>query len=836
MAISSETYNKDLYSLLKTKGYRPIPLDFKGEKTDPEQAVVFEFQFKKDGEKYGVSYVTVDNDVTVYYDEEQIDSPSTPSKDLDYDDTWTGFLKQLKQWAMNKQLGFDLQNKDRLGDDLAQRKYTMDKEKINEGYYPMGKTASYNDAVPTVKIILQHTRQIQEGEQRFRNVAKIFLENQLGERILAPTTRPGIAQVYARHLAEGGVPNDERWNHIKGLCEEYSKMAGFVRAVKNHQFNESAQQLVSEGVNHYTNLRETLSRMRGQRGYNTYFESWTPTLMEDESSDNTLNELFVQETLDPRIESVLPILSKLRKSVAEMKEVDELAEWADNLTEAPGAMTLKHNQDTEKSNLKAFDLEEDDDAVRAGQTARDKLKKPAFMRKAAGEKPATLGDVERSQQHRSSQAMVGQKGQELDEEGMEDTDLVIKLNKLTKAPDMFDAIYDALTSDDELGQHLQDMYFDIAREHRFHLDDDFEDIILKMADQLEHYYGEQGVAEGSDEGKTQKYEMMLSNGKVKRFTAKDDADAKRIAKGHGAKSVIKMKGDLPGNKIAEQDVAEGSEQTNESLDRLLYLANIETSKKKVDESIDDMFSLGGELPSDDKIDKVSGQDMSFDEKIRANTIQHLLQQNPSLSQDKLKELIKGKSNAELISMLREGVAEGCWGFDQWGHDTWTDAQKEVARKKKNEKQKAQRQQNKDQQNKDQQKSKQQGVAEGLNEMDKSAPQPGRDGRVSHSTYGSRDKKGSDYFQGKEALGKIITPKQMAKDALDILKKQGVGEGEFAGHYKTGPKGQLGPTEKAKNISPVIGQKEKQHPFHGKLVGNESVEYDPLDDIKKLMGK
>jgi len=54
-----------------------------------------------------------------------------------------------------------------------------------------------------------------------------------------------------------------------------------------------------------------------------------------------------------------------------------------------------------------------------------------------------------------------------------------------------------------------------------------------------------------------KYEMMLSNGKVKRFTAKDDADAKRIAKGHGAKSVIKMKGDLPGNKIAEQGVAEG---------------------------------------------------------------------------------------------------------------------------------------------------------------------------------------------------------------------------------------------------------------------------------------
>ena len=65
----------------------------------------------------------------------------------------------------------------------------------------------------------------------------------------------------------------------------------------------------------------------------------------------------------------------------------------------------------------------------------------------------------------------------------------------------------------------------------------------------------QDVAEG--EGNKQKYEMMMRNGQVKKFIAKDDADAKRIAAGHGAKSVIKMKGNVPGGKIAEQDVAEG---------------------------------------------------------------------------------------------------------------------------------------------------------------------------------------------------------------------------------------------------------------------------------------
>jgi len=400
MAIDQESFNKKLYDLLKTRGYRPIPKDSKNQRTEsPQDADVFNFTFTKGGEEMGDAWVTIDDaqDVILYYDDDIMDTGGR-SDGSEYDDSWSAFIQHLKRWAMGKQLGFELRDKNKLGDDMAQREYTKKKENISEGYYPMGKQSSYSDAVPTVKIILQHTRQIQEGEQRYRNIARIFLENQLGERILAPTTRPGVAQVYARHLAEGGVPNDERWNHIKGLCEEYTKMAGFVRATRGNQFNESAQQLVNEGINHYHNLRETLGRMRGHRGYHKYFESYTPTLMETEGDETNLTELFVQETLDPRIESVMPILSRLQKNVTEMKEVVELDEWAkslveggdgpeaseeedgdtagdagegggedapeDDLMEAPGAETLAHNQNTEKGNLKAFDLEEDSEETK----------------------------------------------------------------------------------------------------------------------------------------------------------------------------------------------------------------------------------------------------------------------------------------------------------------------------------------------------------------------------------------------------------------------------------------------------------------------------------------
>jgi hypothetical protein len=329
MPIQTDSLNKKLYDLLKTQGLKPVAKDSENETTPvPDEAEVIQFQLDTGDGTPEVLWATVDSSrkLTLYYDDDVMEDAEDSKK-------WDALRNHLKNWAMRKQLGFQLKNKDHLASDMAQRDYMNKKEKISEGYYPMGKTASYSDAVPTVKIVLQHNRSIQEGEQRYRNIAKIFLENQEGERFLAPTTKPGIARVYARHIAEGGQPHDDRWNHIGSLCEEYQKMAGFVRATRSSQFNESAQRLVNEGINHYQSLRESLSKMAGHRGYNNYFESWTPPLMEDDSDTSNINELFVQETVDPRIESVMPILSKLHKNIAEMKEVSELAEWADSLTE-----------------------------------------------------------------------------------------------------------------------------------------------------------------------------------------------------------------------------------------------------------------------------------------------------------------------------------------------------------------------------------------------------------------------------------------------------------------------------------------------------------------------
>jgi hypothetical protein len=333
MPANTESISRELYGLLKSKGYRPDMFSSSGKKVSiPEEADAFQFTFVKDDKEYGKVTVTVDglHRLIVYYGDDVENSPKADSHDSI---SFSSLQKQLKRFAKTNRLGFELSDEDNLEHDMAKREHNK-KDGLNEGYYPISKKASFSDSVPATKIILQHSKVMQEGDQRFRHIEKIFVENIQGERFLLPTIRPGIARVYARHISEGGTPYDERGTHITSLVEEYTKMAGFVRAVKNKQFNESAGRIISEGVNHYTKLKETLTRMSGKKGYREYFENYSPALMEDEHNQD-LSEMFMQSSIDPRIEQVMPILGKLSKNIneSEIVQLKEFEDWLDTIIE-----------------------------------------------------------------------------------------------------------------------------------------------------------------------------------------------------------------------------------------------------------------------------------------------------------------------------------------------------------------------------------------------------------------------------------------------------------------------------------------------------------------------
>jgi hypothetical protein len=206
----------------------------------------------------------------------------------------------------------------------------QNQDQLNEGYYGNRKM-SYSDDTPRVKMVIKHNKQLEETDQRFRHIERIFLETSDGERFQAPTTKPSRARMFARHIAEGGAYRDDRWSHLQEICEDLDTLGGFVRATTRgrEQFNESAQRMISEAVEKYQQLRETVKHLSSGRGYNKYFESYQPSLITE--TDDTLGEVFKQSTIDIRIESALPVLSKFGIKHTAIAESTMFEEWADNL-------------------------------------------------------------------------------------------------------------------------------------------------------------------------------------------------------------------------------------------------------------------------------------------------------------------------------------------------------------------------------------------------------------------------------------------------------------------------------------------------------------------------
>ena len=164
--MSLYSYNKQLFDFLSSNGYDhydedhnlvpgPSSLDVSGNSVSPQDAEVFQIQLIDDEKDRGPVTISFDGDrkLVVYFDSRVENSKS-----------WYKFMSQLKQFRQTRGITMELKKDQSLKSDMKTR---QDAKKLDEGYYPMGKSASYSNDVPSIKIILQHTRQIQEGEQRF---------------------------------------------------------------------------------------------------------------------------------------------------------------------------------------------------------------------------------------------------------------------------------------------------------------------------------------------------------------------------------------------------------------------------------------------------------------------------------------------------------------------------------------------------------------------------------------------------------------------------------------------------------------------------------------------
>jgi hypothetical protein len=248
----------------------------------------------------------------------------------------TGFLPELKNFATQHRYTFSPK-------DINQLKHTMTgmaaiKEGLFEGYYGTRKV-SYVGEQTEARLVIKHNRMIGEDDKRYRYVESLFIETVDGERFKLPFVKLSGGRAMLEHVKQGGRPYDIRGQHINEIVSEMAVLSRFNRASQQRVFEGITQELVETVHHYYLELRESLQHMATGRGYAQYFESWTPADIGDETAlVEDLKTMFIEQTLDARIEAALPTLAKIQQRGNAMKEAEIFENWANQIMEGTWAL------------------------------------------------------------------------------------------------------------------------------------------------------------------------------------------------------------------------------------------------------------------------------------------------------------------------------------------------------------------------------------------------------------------------------------------------------------------------------------------------------------------
>jgi hypothetical protein len=210
------------------------------------------------------------------------------------------------------------------------------KESLFEGYYG-NKRISYSDQPLKTRLKIRHSRDLGEGDARYRAIESLFVETADGEVFRVPSRSLTHGRMLARHIAEGGNPYDAFGQHINEIISEMGTLAKFVRAARNKSYDGPAAHMVESAIRHYADLKAKAKRMISRRGYHEARDTFDPAeITTTNEAVETIRELFLQQTLDPRVEQALPILAKLKEN--EITEADMFEQWASQIAEGTWAL------------------------------------------------------------------------------------------------------------------------------------------------------------------------------------------------------------------------------------------------------------------------------------------------------------------------------------------------------------------------------------------------------------------------------------------------------------------------------------------------------------------
>jgi hypothetical protein len=318
---------------------------------DPTTAVFFEFEFQEDADTFGsVSISLADGEnMKVYYNRDLVSKIDEDSRD-----EWYAFLKELKDYAVEHQLGFDVRditknnltkqdyenladtnktvNTDEMSEELARitKLAGVEKAPVAEGLTGTSKSSFEN--LNKTKLIIRHKGKVDETVPgaRSRQIQSLYIENEDGERFKYPMTHLAGARAMMRHVANGGRPHDEFGQHIVSTSEDIAKLNSFSRYASNKdQLNDNAGDIIEQTKLKLENLRGYMKNLSNQTHYENAskdFKTSEEQILDDETV-NKLREKFTMTNLDKRVEDAFPLINKVMaelENAGKEEQVNEL--------------------------------------------------------------------------------------------------------------------------------------------------------------------------------------------------------------------------------------------------------------------------------------------------------------------------------------------------------------------------------------------------------------------------------------------------------------------------------------------------------------------------------
>jgi hypothetical protein len=360
---------RQLFDLLVSRDFDPEILDTLGKPAvDPSEAEIFSFNFRAEsGKDYGTVVIMLagSGDLEVYCADNVGKTMEEPDKS-----EWFAFLEQLKNFAVRtNRMNFGIKN-------LNHLRYSMQGQAaIKEGLFESWtgrKDISWNAGPNESRLMIKHKRNLGEDEARFRYVESLFIETADGERYKLPFRNLTAGKAMLEHVRNGGRPYDMRGQHIAEMINELTVLSRFRRANAGKLLEGDTATLVEQTNAYYENLQRNLKSLTNGRGYNTYFESWTPLDVSEESIViEGLKHLFVTQSIDQRIEDALPLIAKIQQQENAMKEANIFEAWANNLMEGVWQLPDTPEKQTKLVELLSTDLPVGADAINAKEQLYD---------------------------------------------------------------------------------------------------------------------------------------------------------------------------------------------------------------------------------------------------------------------------------------------------------------------------------------------------------------------------------------------------------------------------------------------------------------------------------